>query len=101
LSSRFRNARSAPIGSDRLATLRHPALSGRTVLVGLSSSGRDPILRWLEPFALDLRRHELDAWLPEHEAVVAQRQFFCGGLYQVLVLTIEPGGKPRRYDRIR
>jgi len=46
-----------------------------------------PILRWLEPFALDLWRHHREAWLPD-TAAVAQRQLFCGGLYQVLVLTV-------------
>jgi hypothetical protein len=49
-----------------------------------------PVLRWLEPFALDLWRHELDEWLPERGIVVTQRRLFFGGLYQLLVLTVEP-----------
>jgi len=47
-----------------------------------------PVLRWLEPFALDLWRHELQTWLPASAARVAreERRFF-GGLYQMAVLT--------------
>jgi ubiquinone/menaquinone biosynthesis C-methylase UbiE len=51
-----------------------------------------PILAWLEPFALDLWRHELDAWLPKCDAVVVRRQLFFGGLYQLMVLAVGPPG---------
>ncbi|MGF1546818.1 MAG: rhodoquinone biosynthesis methyltransferase RquA [Thiotrichales bacterium] len=42
-----------------------------------------PVLRWLEPFALDLWRHELDHWLPaERELDARAKTTFGGGLYQ-------------------
>jgi len=44
------------------------------------------ILRRFEPFAMDLWRDELDAWLPE-SARVAERTVLWGGLYQRLVVT--------------
>lgn len=46
-----------------------------------------PVLRWLEPYALDLWRHELTTWLPG--SVSLQRltkQTWYGGLYQQIVL---------------
>jgi len=46
------------------------------------------VLRWLEPFALDLWRTELPDYLPDGirpEQVHAQ--FYCGGLYQKIVIT--------------
>jgi ubiquinone/menaquinone biosynthesis C-methylase UbiE len=43
------------------------------------------ILATLEPFALDLWRHDIGEWLPAHAAVVSRRLFF-GGLYQLLTL---------------
>jgi SAM-dependent methyltransferase len=47
-----------------------------------------PVLRRLEPFALDLWGRELAAWLPPDTAPThcAARGFF-GGLYQLLVVT--------------
>lgn len=50
-----------------------------------------PILARLEPFALDLWRHELEAWLPDGAAQVVRRQRFFGGLYQLAVLAV---GRP-------
>ena len=50
-----------------------------------------PVLSWLEPFALDLWQRELQSWLPEREAVITHKQLLCGGLYQVLALTIASG----------
>jgi ubiquinone/menaquinone biosynthesis C-methylase UbiE len=48
-----------------------------------------PVLDILEPFALDLWREEVAAWLPEHVARNAIRQeTFYGGLYQKLVITV-------------
>jgi len=48
-----------------------------------------PILGWLEPFALDLWREELPAYMPEHikpEQVASE--FYFGGLYQKVVVTV-------------
>ncbi len=47
-----------------------------------------PLLRWLEPFALDLWHQELNAWLPAQGACVEQRRLFFGGLYQATVLRV-------------
>jgi len=49
-----------------------------------------PVLGWLEPYALDLWRRDLSAWLPEREVATVQRRLFFGGLYQMLVLTVCP-----------
>jgi ubiquinone/menaquinone biosynthesis C-methylase UbiE len=48
-----------------------------------------PVLRWLEPFAVDLWSAELSTWLPQGftPAAVAKQTSF-GGLYQKLVITI-------------
>lgn len=48
-----------------------------------------PILAWLEPFARDLWREEVTAWLPKDADVtlVGERRFF-GGLYQMLTLKV-------------
>jgi len=43
------------------------------------------ILRNFEPFALDLWRHEVRAWLPA-SAAVARKRTFWGALYQLLVV---------------
>lgn len=42
-----------------------------------------PVLHWLEPFALDLWRHDLDTWLAENKkfSQLGYRDY-CGGLYQ-------------------
>lgn len=47
-----------------------------------------PLLRRLEPFALDLWRHELEQWLPSGVTVV-QRRLVFGGLYQLVTLEVE------------
>jgi ubiquinone/menaquinone biosynthesis C-methylase UbiE len=44
-----------------------------------------PVLALLEPFALDLWRQEIAAWLPKQCAARSRRSFF-GGLYQQLVI---------------
>jgi ubiquinone/menaquinone biosynthesis C-methylase UbiE len=43
-----------------------------------------PVLRLLEPFALDLWRDEISAWLPEGaQGLRVEKQTFFGGLYQL------------------
>lgn len=46
-----------------------------------------PVLALLEPFALDLWRNEIAAWLPKSCLPRLRRRSFFGGLYQKLVLT--------------
>jgi ubiquinone/menaquinone biosynthesis C-methylase UbiE len=46
------------------------------------------VLRTLEPFALDLWRHEVAEWLPpERKDVALTQQTAFGGLYQIVTLT--------------
>jgi len=48
-----------------------------------------PILTWLEPFAMDLWRQELPAFMPaDIRPEQVQSEFFFGGLYQKIVLTV-------------
>ncbi len=48
-----------------------------------------PILTWLEPFAMDLWRQELPAFMPDNiRPEQVQSEFFFGGLYQKIVLTV-------------
>ena len=48
-----------------------------------------PILTMLEPFAMDLWRHELPAFLPEEiKAEQVSSEFYFGGLYQKVVLEL-------------
>ncbi len=48
-----------------------------------------PILTWLEPFAMDLWREELPSFMPESvKAEQLQSEFYFGGLYQKIVLTV-------------
>lgn len=44
-----------------------------------------PVLKTLEPFALDLWRHTIEHWLPAGDWRVAS-SFYCGGLYQKTVI---------------
>jgi ubiquinone/menaquinone biosynthesis C-methylase UbiE len=46
-----------------------------------------PLLAKLEPFALDLWRQEISAWLPAAANRNMHRDVFFGGLYQKLVVT--------------
>ena len=53
------------------------------------------VLRLLEPYALDLWRRELAAWLPPQGGALRKRTLF-GGLYQLVTLTVPltvPQGK--------
>jgi hypothetical protein len=46
------------------------------------------ILGTLEPFALDLWRHEITRWLPPDRPVAAiSKRTSFGGLYQVVTIT--------------
>jgi ubiquinone/menaquinone biosynthesis C-methylase UbiE len=48
-----------------------------------------PILTWLEPFAMDLWRQELPAFMPASvRPEQLQCEFYFGGLYQKIVLTV-------------
>ena len=47
-----------------------------------------PVLHWLEPFALDLWQTDLTDYLPASiEPDRARLQYYCGGLYQKVVVT--------------
>jgi ubiquinone/menaquinone biosynthesis C-methylase UbiE len=47
------------------------------------------ILALLEPFALDLWRHEIVHWMPAERAVTAiSKRTFFGGLYQLVTITV-------------
>lgn len=47
-----------------------------------------PVLRLLEPFALDLWRDEISTWLPEGaQGLHVHKQTFFGGLYQMAEIT--------------
>jgi ubiquinone/menaquinone biosynthesis C-methylase UbiE len=46
-----------------------------------------PLLRWLEPFALDLWKHDIAEWLPPVSSPDwLRKQSFFGGLYQKVVV---------------
>jgi hypothetical protein len=46
------------------------------------------VLRTLEPFAMDLWRHEISAWLPAGARLADfSKQTSFGGLYQLVTLT--------------
>ncbi len=48
-----------------------------------------PVLRALEPFALDLWQHELAEWLPASVTPAQiRKETYYGGLYQKLVITV-------------
>ena len=47
-----------------------------------------PILRTLEPFAMDLWRNEITSWLPaDSQPAKVEKQTYFGGLYQKVVIT--------------
>ena len=43
-----------------------------------------PLLARLEPYALDLWRDEISAWMPAAPSISMRKTLFCGGLYQML-----------------
>lgn len=43
-----------------------------------------PVLAKLEPYALDLWREEISAWMPPSPSLRTRKTLFCGGLYQLL-----------------
>jgi len=46
-----------------------------------------PLLRWLEPFAVDLWKHDIAEWLPPGSSPQwLRKQSFFGGLYQKVVV---------------
>ena len=45
------------------------------------------ILKTLEPFAMDLWRHEIAEWFPAGSAAQATKQTMFGGLYQLLTVS--------------
>jgi len=48
-----------------------------------------PVLTWLEPFAMDLWRHELPEFMPASvRPEQLQSEFYFGGLYQKIVLSV-------------
>jgi SAM-dependent methyltransferase len=48
-----------------------------------------PVLRMLEPFAIDLWRHHISEWLPESIAPTQlHKETFFGGLYQKVVINV-------------
>ena len=48
-----------------------------------------PVLAWLEPFALDLWRSDISAWLPEgFSAASITKEVSFGGLYQKVIITL-------------
>lgn len=47
-----------------------------------------PVFTLLEPFAAELCRREIAAWVPdEGGARLVSKHTYCGGLYQKVVLT--------------
>ena len=77
--------------------LRVTKPGGKVVLVDYHGPGRlhplryvfQPVLRVLEPFAIDLWRHHISEWLPAaiRPAQIAKDTYF-GGLYQKVVITV-------------
>lgn len=43
-----------------------------------------PVLARLEPYALDLWREDITAWMPDTPTMDVRKHLFCGGLYQML-----------------
>ena len=70
---------------------------GRVVLVDYHGPGVlhplryvfQPVLRLLEPFAIDLWRHQMSEWLPAAiQPAQIRKETYFGGLYQKVVITV-------------
>lgn len=49
-----------------------------------------PVLSLLEPYARDLWQEEIETWFPQNANMTfARKQYFFGGLYQMLTLKVE------------
>ena len=79
--------------------LRVVKQGGKLIVVDYHRPGRwhplrylfEPVLRALEPFAMDLWNHEITEWLPEgFPAGSIVKMNYYGGLYQRLVITVPP-----------
>jgi hypothetical protein len=47
-----------------------------------------PVLKTLEPFAMDLWHKDITAWLPDRgRSLKVEKETFFGGLYQKVVVT--------------
>ena len=55
----------------------------------------EPVLRALEPYAMDLWNHDMTKWLPDgFPADHIQERNYYGGLYQELVITVPTRARP-------
>ena len=52
------------------------------------------VLRLLEPFALDLWRQQLTAWMPPPQGCRVRKRMLFGGLYQLVTITVAKGNAP-------
>jgi ubiquinone/menaquinone biosynthesis C-methylase UbiE len=53
----------------------------------------EPVLRTLEPYAMDLWNHEITEWLPaDFPADCISKRNYYGGLYQALIITVPTHG---------
>ncbi len=77
--------------------LRVTRPGGRAIFVDYHQPGRGnpfryvmaPILKLLEPFAMDMWRNQIAAWIPGHvQPKAIEKQIFFGGLYQKVVITL-------------
>jgi ubiquinone/menaquinone biosynthesis C-methylase UbiE len=60
-----------------------------------------PVLAALEPFALDLWRDDISAWMPASWGGEAASRRFFGGLYQMVAASVPPQGVQGRVAAVR